>query len=236
MDIKTTLENYKILGGYLAPDYEPDNNVLTQFKESNPILSGQHTVELVDLLNNSNEITDKYFVADLLFLYDNFDKELLEPLIKTAINHKDPSFNRIFLRPCLTTFGVKAVADHLADKFNKVDIKERIGISNLVYWLRPKENGEVDQLHKTILEKANGTTNLIELYHYKLLYSDKIKHSNKIPNSADELIKAIAGQKENEDLLFDKLGWTRTTPAHSPLPKASRSWWQKIFQKLVNTI
>lgn len=229
MDIKSTLEKYKILGDYFAPDYEQDNNVLTEFKESNPNLTRQHTVELVYLLNNSTEIADKYFVADLLYLYDNFDKELLEPLINTAINHKDPSFNRVFLRPCLTVFGVMTVADNLADKFNKVDINERIGISNLVYWLRPQENGEADKLHKTILEKANGTTNLIELYHYKLLYSDKIKDSNKIPNNADELIKAIVGQKEYEDLLFDKLGWTRTTPANSSLPKAGLKWWQKLF-------
>lgn len=229
MDIKTTLDRYKILGDYFAPDYERDNEVLTEFKENNSNLTRQQTVELVDLLNNSNEIYDKYFVADLLYLYDNFDKELLEPLIKTAINHKDPSFNRIFLRPCLTTFGVTAIADNLADKFNKVDIDERIGISNLVYWLRPQENGEADKLHKTILEKANGTTNLIELYHYKIRYSDKIKDSNKIPNNADELIKAISGHKEYENLLFDKLGWTRTTPANSTLPKAGRTWWQKLF-------
>jgi hypothetical protein len=209
MEIKTTLEKYKILGEYFAPDYEQDNDVLTEFWESNPNLTRQQTVELVDLLNSSTEIADKYFVADLLYLYDNFDKELLEPLIKTAINHKDPSFNRIFLRPCLTTFGVKAVADNLADKFNNVGIDERIGISNLVYWLRPQEKGEADKLQTTILDKANRTTNLIELYHYKLCYSDKINDSDKIPNNADELIKAIAGQKEYEDLLFEKLGWTK---------------------------
>lgn len=215
MDIKTTLLKYKALGDYFAPDYERDNEVLTEFKANNPNLSRQQTLELIDLFQSSSEITDKYFVADLLYLYANFDNELLEPLIKTAINHKDPSFNRIFLRPCLTAFGVKTVVDNLSDKFKKADTDERIGISNLVYWIRPQENGEADELHKTILEKANRTTNLIELYHYKLRYSDKLKDSNKIPNNADELIKAIAGQKEYEDLLFDKLGWTRTTPANT---------------------
>lgn len=213
MNIKTTLEKYKTIGDYFAPDYERDNDVLNAFKESNPTLSVQQTRELVNLLTNNTDIADKYFVADLLYLYENFDKELFEPLIKTAINHKDPSFNRIFLRPCLTVFGIKAVADNLAEKFNNVGIDERIGISSLVYWLKP-ENGEVDNLHKTILEKANRTTNIIELYHYKLLYSDKIKDSDKIPNNAGELIKAIAGQKEYEDLLFDKLGWKRTTPVN----------------------
>lgn len=220
MSIKTALEKYKILGDYFAPDYERDNDVLNQFKESNPNLSRQQTNELVDLINNSTEITDKYFVADLLYLYDNFDKDLLEPLINTAINHKDPSFNRVFLRPCIMAFGVKAIADNLAEKFDKVSIEERIGISNLVYWLNSYEKGDVDKLYRTILERANKTTNLIELYHYKRLYTAEIIDGDKIPNTADELINAIAGQKEYEDLLFGKLGWIRTIPVNTILPKA----------------
>lgn len=221
MDIKTTLEKYKALSDYFAPDYERDNEILTEFKKNNPKLSKQQTVELVDLLKNNTEIVDKYFVADLLYLYDNFEKELLEPMLKTAINLKDPSINRIFLRPCLATFGVKTVADNLADKFGKADIIERIGILNLVYWIRSQENGEANKLHKTILEKANNVSNLIELYHYKLRYAEKIKRRNKIPDNASDLIKAINGNKEYEDLLFDKLGWTRTTPANKTNTKMS---------------
>jgi hypothetical protein len=219
MGIKTTFEKYKALSDYFAPDYERDNEVLTEFKKKKPILSRQQTIELIDLLKNNTEIDDKYFVADLLYLYDNFDREFLEPLIKTGINHKDPSFNRIFLRPCLKTFGVKTVADNLADKFNRADITDRIGISNLVYWIKPEENGDADRLHQTILEKANSISNLIELYHYKLRYGDKIKNGSKIPDNAIDLIKAINGNKEYEDLLFVKLGWT----------KAERTWWEKLF-------
>jgi hypothetical protein len=134
MNIKTTLGKYKALGEYFSPDYDRDNEVLTEFKEGNPILSKQQTMELIDLLQNKSENVDKYFVADLLYLYDSFDKELLEPLIKIAINYKDSSFNRIFIKPCIATFGVKTIAENLTEKFNKVDIVERIGISNLIYW------------------------------------------------------------------------------------------------------
>jgi hypothetical protein len=209
MDIQTTLDNYKSLGDYFAPDYDQENEVLNSFRKENPTLSKQQTTQLIDILNRSNDISDKYFVADLLYLYDEFDQELLEPLLLTAINYKDPSFNRIFLRPCITAFGSKTVADSLADKFRKADILERIGIANLLYWLRPQENGEADNLHQTILEKANRTENLIELYYYKLRYADKIKDSAKIPNSAEELMKAIKGNNQYESLLFDKLNWTR---------------------------
>lgn len=208
MDIKTALAKYKALAQYFAPDYEQDNEVLSEFKKNNPYISNQHSIELIDILNNSID-EDKYFVADLLYLYNSFGGELLEALLKTAINHTDPSFNRIFLRPCLMAFGTKTIANNLADKFNKASIEERIGISNLVYWFRPQENGEGNKLHQTIIEKANNTTNMIELYHYKMRYSDKIKENEKIPENAADLIKAITGNKEYESLLFDKLGWTK---------------------------
>ncbi|REC62846.1 hypothetical protein DRF65_08470 [Chryseobacterium pennae] len=207
MDIKTTLEKYRIIGHYFDPDYERDNEALNEFKADNPNLSEQQTSELIHLLQNNSELTDKYFVADLLYLYSNFSIELLDPLLRTAIHHKDPSFNRIFLNPCLVAFGLKTVADNLADKFNHTNTIERIGISNLVYWLRPQKNDEADRLHQSIINRANHTSNLVELYHYKLRYTDRIKNINHIPNNATELIKAISGNKEYEDLLFNQLGW-----------------------------
>lgn len=229
MDIKTTLEKYKALGDYLAPDYEQNNEVLSEFKANNPNLSNNQTSELINLLQNNSKITHKYFVADLLYLYDNFDKELVESLLETAINHRDPSYSRIFLRPCLAVYGTKTIADKLADKFVKADIIERIGISKLVYWLTPQENGEADKLHMTILERANKTTNLVELYYYKLRYSDKIKDSKNIPNNAEELIKAIEGHKKNEDLLYNKLGWARTKHENNSFSLSNLEWWQKLF-------
>ncbi|KAB1230181.1 hypothetical protein [Chryseobacterium viscerum] len=209
MQIKAALEKYKIIGDYFVPDYERENEVLTEFKANNQNLSEQQTVELVDLLQSDIEISDKYFVADLLYLYDSFNRELYETLLITAIHYKDPSFNRIFLRPCLRVFGTKEVVDTLSDRFNQANIIERIGISNLVYWLRIYENGNVDKLDHTILKRANQTANLIELYHYKLCYGNKIKHGNNIPDNAEDLIKVIKGNKEYEELLFDKLGWTK---------------------------
>ena len=207
MDIRTALNEYKSLDEYFAPDYHQENEVLHKFKTNHPNFSNKLVDKLVHILENSNEITDKYFVADLLYLYEKFDRKLFDPLLKTAINHKDPSINRIFLRPCIMSFGPKKVADSLAEKFKRMSVVERIGISNLVYWIRPKDNGEASNLNRTILEQANKTSNLVELYHYKLCYSDKIKDSNKIPNNAVELMEAIKGNKEYEDLLFNKLGW-----------------------------
>jgi len=209
MDIQTALNNYKSLGDFFAPDYLRDNAVLNSFKRDNPTLSEEHTTQLCEILRRNNDIIDKYFVADLLYLYVRFDEELLEPLLITAINLNDPSFNRIFLRPCIKAFGSKAVADYLAERFRESEVEERIGISCLVYWLHPQENGEADNLHNTILQHANATENLIERYYYKLRYSDRIRDSDSIPNNADELMVAIRGNTEYENFLFDKLNWRK---------------------------
>lgn len=209
MEIKAALEKYKITGDYFASDYERENKVLAEFKAHNQNLSEEQTTELVNLLQSDIEVSDKYFVADLLYLYDSFNRELFETLLIIAIHYKDSSFNRIFLRPCLRVFGTNEVVDSLSDRFNQANIIERIGISKLVYWLRIHENGNIDKLDHTILKKANQTSNLIELYHYKLRYGNKIKHGNNIPDNAEDLIKVIKGNKEYEELLFDKLGWTK---------------------------
>ena len=209
MDIKTTLDNYKFLGEYFSPDYEQDNQVLLDFKRHNPTLSKKQSNQLIDILKTSKDQIEKYFVADLLYLFDNFDIELLNPMLTTAINYKDPSFNRIFLRPCVNVFGTKKVAEILTKHFINGDIEERISISSLLYWLHPQDNGEADNLHKAILEHANSTENLIELYYYKLRYGTKIKNSENIPNNAIELMKAIEGNEQYEIILFNKLNWTK---------------------------
>jgi len=209
MSIQTALDNYKSLGNYFAPDYEQDNEVLTDFKKENPVLVKEQTNQLIEILDNSEDITEKYFVADLLYLFDNFDIELLTPMLRTAINFKDPSFNRIFLRPCINAFGTKIVSESLAENFSSGSLEERISISSLLYWLHPCDNGEAEALHRIILERANSTDNLIELYHYKLCYGSEIKHSDNIPNSAVELMKAINGNEEYETFLFSKLNWTK---------------------------
>ena len=207
MDIQTTINKYKDIGDFFDPDYERDNDLLSSFKAKFPDLSKDQTAELVKILKGNGDMKDKYFVADILYLYDNFSVDLFEPLINTAINFRDPSFNRVFLRPCIRVFGVKAVADLLADKFSKGDIAQKTSISTLLYWLHPQENGNADKLHEAILKRASETNNLIELYYYKLRYSDKIKDSHKIPDNAADLLKLLKDNKEYKDILFE-LGWT----------------------------
>lgn len=151
MDIKTTLERYKRLGHYFDPEYERDNEVLNEFKSNNVTLKDEHTNELIDLLENSSEIKDKYFVGDLLYLYDNFDEVLIEPLIKTAINHDDPSFNRIFIQPCINNIGFTLVAENIIAKYKNGNNSDIEGVKRLIYWIRPEETNEtVNRLRKLV--------------------------------------------------------------------------------------
>lgn len=206
MQIQDTLAQYKELGDYFAPEYESDNEVLSKFKQVHLTLSADQTNELIQILTINDNIDDRFFVADLLYLYDNFDTSLLVPMLDNAIAYKDPSFNRIFLNPCLTVFGVKTVANILAEKFSKADIIERVGISKLVYWLRHDNPEDVQKLHQLIIDRANETQNLVELYYYGLPFRNKIKNGSTIPDNAADFIKSIKGKTEYDDLL-KQLGW-----------------------------
>lgn len=139
MEVSNYLKEYKDLNIYFAPDYEWENEVLDKFKTENPTLSSKQVEELKTILLNSTSIQDKYFVADILYLYPSFSKELFDPLIECAIAYEDPSFNRIFLRPCINSFGINTVTDCLKEKGEK-DASKLEGIERLKYWLRPPSN------------------------------------------------------------------------------------------------
>ncbi len=209
MDIKTALHEYIKLGDYFAPDYERDNDVLIAFKQNNPRLNEQQTAELLTILNDS-DLHNKFFVADLLYLYKDFSPLLFDPMIEAAINYKDPSFNRIFLRPCLFNFGIKRVVDALADKFITGDIIRRISISKLCYWLAPDTMEDIAKLKTIMTLRARETTNLIELYHYRHYCPEGMPGNIRIPENAEELVTMVKGNKEYEDLLFNGLGWIRS--------------------------
>jgi hypothetical protein len=104
------IKKYKELGEYYCSEYGRSNEALDDFKSRNPTLSKDHTLQLKEVLDAASQY-DKVFVADLLYLYNDFDEKLLEPMVTTAIRYRDPSFNRVFVNPCLSRFGYKKVID-----------------------------------------------------------------------------------------------------------------------------
>ena len=205
--IADTIKEYKDLGDYFSPEYECDNEVLDNFKKRNRSLTKDYVGELKLILDGSDKQA-KFFVADLLYLYNDFDEALLEPMVTNAIRYKDPSFNRVFLNPCTTRFGYRKVIDVIKEKFVKGDIVDKIGVGRLLYWLRPEDSTQMDVLMDEIIKRSNETDNVIELYHYKLCIKSIDKNGN-IPSDAEGLIEKIKGNKELEDLLFNKLEWSK---------------------------
>jgi len=212
MQLKDCLEEYKLLEDYWAPDYKCRNKALISFKLKHKVLSEEHVFELKNLLESETTGPDQFFVADLLYLYRGFSSELFEPMINRAILYRDPSFNRIFLRPCAATFGWTAVADLLTEKFRAGDILVKLGINSLVYWIRPKNDDDIkatERLFETIIATANQSTNLVEIYLYGLRFKNRMTYKGYMPNDADDLLKKTRGIPSCEELLI-KLGWIKT--------------------------
>ena len=224
-----TLEQAKVAylkkGEFFNPDYGRENEALSAFKAANGILSEADTSTLISILDSKTEWTEKYFVADLLYLFPDFPESLVDPMLQCAVAYRDPSFDRIFLRPCITRIGVRAVVDKLINVLDKGTLVERMGVTQLAYWIpRPpiEHNGSswepmkqpgMDQallvLRKAMTDQVAKTTNPIELYYYKLVMDKSLPQFAGIPNDAKGLAELVKGKPELEDILFNQLGWQR---------------------------
>jgi hypothetical protein len=215
MKIEDTKRKYVKNGDLFSQEYERENPILEKFKENYPSLCQNQTEELIGILCAQTDWMNKIFVADLLYLYDDIHSSLMNPLLDCAIHYQDPSFNKVFLIPCIRNFGIKNIAENLSDRFQHGDLIERINISKLIYWLKEYDNNELEILHKTVIERQNKTDNLIELYFYNLIYSNRTKSDHNIPKNADELIRRIKGNRDLEHILFNQLNWSRETTANN---------------------
>jgi len=146
MTISEALTQYLEHGNYFDPEYGRENEVLNSFKKDNPVLSVPHAQELIAILEEpDDDWKRKYFVADLLYLYKSLPSQLLSPMLTTAVNYEDPSFNRIFLKPCLNAFGKQLVLANLKDQFqhnpNRVErlAYHGVDISSLKRFVTAKE-------------------------------------------------------------------------------------------------
>lgn len=135
MTIDETKNKYLEQGIFFAPEYEQENIILENFKIKNPKLNTLQTLELIDILINSNEINEKLFVADLLYFYKNIDDKFLLPLVDNAINYEDPSFCRVFLYPAFINFGKEKILKILDDRLKLDNFKIKKNIEKLYYWL-----------------------------------------------------------------------------------------------------
>ena len=150
------------------------------------------------MLQKSSEQTEKYFVADLLYLNQSFDEVLINLMLEISIQLGDSSFNRIFLIPCIRAFEHLHIVNWLKTRFETANIKDRIRIPSLIYHLNVNRVNS-DRLKSSIIKCSKSSNNLIELYHFKLALSDLLPN-NDLPKNASTLTSMIIGNKVYEHL------------------------------------
>jgi len=206
MTLEQTIADYNKLGEFFSPDYGRENEVLSAYKSEHGSLSDMQVNTLIDILNSKDDWTEKFFVADLLYLYPDFPVALVDPMLYCAVTYQDPSFDRIFLRPCMNRIGTRTVVDKLISYLETGTMKERMGVTLLSYWIRGDESSRT-ALNAAMMTLASKTTNPVELYHYKLRLDGTIPLFSSIPNDAQGLKDLVKGKPDLEGILFDQLGW-----------------------------
>jgi len=209
MNLEETKSLYLAVGQFHDLEYGRTNRLLEAFRKRNPLLTPEQTHELVEILNVADGYWQpKFFVADLLYYYQSADDSLLSPMLRASIEFRDPSFNRIFLHPCVTIFGINAVLDYLTEAFRTGDAVVRIGVSQLGYWLR-RYRADMSLLIRSIEGAAEKTDNSIEMYFYVLALPHLREKFPGIPTHATALVQQISGNTDYERLLYDQLGWRK---------------------------
>ena len=139
MDIQSALREYIKEENFFAPDYDRENEALQKFQSTHTFLSHAETEYLKNILEDSDDIYEKIFVADLMYLYNPIPDNLLPAMLRNGIKFEDPSFNRIFLRPCIKSFGYGKIEKMLDEIEHNGSTLEKVGVARLRYWLRPIE-------------------------------------------------------------------------------------------------
>jgi hypothetical protein len=135
MDILHTFEVYqKQLDNIRKNNYYGRPQVLRQFRMQ---FKGFSDVDISTLKAFLTDNDKKWFVAHLLDNLDTFPVDLLKPMLLTAINEPDPSFNNDFVKPCRRVFDYVDIQNLLLDTFRSGDKNRKIGVLKVLYWARP---------------------------------------------------------------------------------------------------
>lgn len=233
MTLASTLSEYT--NAWSEPDRNPRRGfeIVDEFCDEHPRLNRSLTTEFAAILQRKDDRWfPQLFVANVLTRIRDFDRQLMEPMLRAAVEMPDPSANRDFLTPCFYAFGAEDVVAWLVDAFSTANFVERVGIANLVYWLRsfPVDMGELRErkssgldvdnwlrshdidanpLRDAIQNAANATQNLVELYFYSLALPERQHLFEDVPKDASELETRIQGHAHYGHLLYDELGWPR---------------------------
>ncbi|UIY62130.1 hypothetical protein [Burkholderia cepacia] len=77
----------------------------------------------------------KWFVAKVMERTNPVPRCLLDPLLKAALKEPNPSANRVFITPCLRTFGPQIVRARICELASAPEGDYRDGLANALYWI-----------------------------------------------------------------------------------------------------
>jgi hypothetical protein len=75
----------------------------------------------------------KYFVAFVLQEPRKVPEVLYQPMMRAAIREPDPSKDRVFVEPCMETFGLRRVNETLLAWFETLSDREKAGAVQVMY-------------------------------------------------------------------------------------------------------
>jgi hypothetical protein len=77
----------------------------------------------------------KWFVAKILERVNPVPRTLLAPLLMAALGEPNPSANRVFVEPCVRTFGAQAVKARLNELAMQSEENDGESLANALYWV-----------------------------------------------------------------------------------------------------
>jgi hypothetical protein len=90
-------------------------------------------------------------------------KRAFATMLRAAVEERDPSFNRLYVEPCVRGYGRRATVEALLRFLEEGTTRDKAGAANALYWTRlgDDELGNLrEQLDKTLLHEFIKTKDL----------------------------------------------------------------------------
>jgi hypothetical protein len=93
------------------------------------------------LAESLNDPGRKWFVAQV-FKFQPVPKRLLVPMLRAGVLERNPSFNRLFIEPCVRSLGGRRVLEVLLRYLGPGTDAEKAGAASALYWAGGNPRGE----------------------------------------------------------------------------------------------
>lgn len=82
-----------------------------------------------------SETPKKWFVAKVLERVNPVPRALFDPLLTAALTEPNPSASRLFIDPCIRTFGQPAVRERIRELAVNPGMNQGEGLASAMYWI-----------------------------------------------------------------------------------------------------